>query len=290
MKMDQFPVGLGVQLTHCKAMPSPLGLKERGDYRRPDALDTVGSNGMIYMPGGLFTATFVSNTDSKKWGEAGQIDDSTARLIMPRFYDIPPTQSNSGAAKGPRIYPAIGDRLYIADPDADVHVPFYQRMEYNGQGMPDQTMFPVCQVEFLQDSRGINYYQGADFEIDLKGNIAWIQGGHNPGIDPSTGLGRVYAVRYLYRAYWYISQIPNEIRITNVTENGIRTPERLPYHLIVQREFVYHNINNSSKPITMKQSASPRVVQEQRESITDNGGDIVVNMQDIERAPPLGNT
>lgn len=284
IKMDQFPTGLGVQLIHFKAIPSPIGLKDRGDLRRPDTIDTISSNGMIYKKSGCFTATFVSNNESSRWGEGGMLDDSTARLILPRFYD-----TSTGVANGDRIYPAVGDRLYIADQDADVLVPMYQRMEYQVD-KPDQPQFPVCKVEFLTDSRGIDYIQNVDFKIDVAGNIEWLAGGQRPGIDPETGKGRVYAIRYLYRAYWYVSMIPNEIRITNVTQNGVRTPERLPYHLMIQREFVYHNINNSTKPITMTQNQTNRVVQGPSQSITSDGsvqvnsveGGIQVNMANID--------
>jgi hypothetical protein len=273
--MDQFPTGLGVQLTHFKAIPSPLGLKDRGDFRRPDTIDTIASNGMIYKASGCFTATFVSNSTSPRWGDAGILDDSTARLILPRFYD-----TSTGVANGERIYPAVGDRLYIADKDADVYVPDYHKMEYNVD-QPDQAQYPICKVEFLTDSRGINYVQNVDFKVNKDGLIEWIAGGKNPGIDPETGKGRIYAIRYLYKAHWYIAQIPNEVRITNVTKDGVRTPERLPYHLVVQREYVYFNQNNSSKPITQTQPRSNRVNEAPSQSIT-NDGSVQVNMASID--------
>jgi hypothetical protein len=43
------------------------------------------------------------------------------------------------------------------------------------------------------DSRGVRYTQGVDFNIDNWGNIAWIEGANNPGMDPDTGAGRTYS-------------------------------------------------------------------------------------------------
>jgi hypothetical protein len=99
----------------------------------------------------------------------------------------------------------------------------------------------------LIDSRGVEYQQNIDYTVTRDGNIRWEEGGKNPGIDPLTGKGRIYSVRYLYRAYWYITIILKEVRITNVTSNGARGPQRMPYHAMAQREYMYHNQNRGNK-------------------------------------------
>ena len=45
------------------------------------------SNGFIYKKAGVFTAAMVGNSSRRKLSDGGVMDDSTARLVMPRFYD-----------------------------------------------------------------------------------------------------------------------------------------------------------------------------------------------------------
>lgn len=275
-KQDHFVTSLSVDFIHYKALPSPIGLKDRGDYRRSDSVDTISSNGMIYIKAGCFSAAMVDNSNSQKRSDAGILDYSTSRLIMPRFYNRDGEQSN-----GERIYLAPGDRVYIADPNADVKVPNYHRMEYESD-QDNRPMFPIEKMEFLEDSRGIMYKEGKDFCITSAGNIRWLPNGENPGIDPDTKKGRVYSVRYLYRAFWYIIAIPKEVRVTNVTSGGIRAPERMSYHAVAQREYVYHQVNNSNKPSEVKTEDPKRIVESPRSSLNPNDIQIQVNMSDIE--------
>lgn len=278
---DFFVTSSGISYTHWKAMPSPIGLKDRGDYRR-DGLDVLTANGMLYICAGRFTACETDNTTDKHRSEGGIIDPSTSRLILPRFYDVgPPANANaidtSCVDMGGRIYLAPGDRLYVSDPNANVNVSNYQKMTYEvGPNIP---MFPIVALEVpIIDSRNISYVQGLDFCIDATGNINWLPGGSNPGIDPETGKGRVYSVRYLYKAFHYVISLPKEIRMTNVTTGGVRVPERLAYYAVIQREYVYHS-SNRGDPKNVSQSTTPqRAVQEPLDNIRPQPGTISVDM------------
>lgn len=282
LKQDQFVTSLGVDFIHYKAMPSPIGLKDRGDYRRSDGLDTISSNGMIYFKAGCFTATMVDNSKSSKHTEGGLLDYSTSRLIMPRFYN-----KNDEQANGDRIYIAPGDRVYIADANADVLVPNYQRMDFEAD-QDNRPMFPIVKIEYLEDSRGIVYQENIDFTITCEGNIRWTAGGKNPGIDPDTGKGRIYSVRYLYKAFWYIVAIPKEVRVTNVTTDEVRAPERMAYHAVVQREYIYQQTNRgqnsdgSSLNGDLKTQDKKRIVKAPKKSKSSGSAPIKVNMSDIE--------
>jgi hypothetical protein len=64
-RSDHFVKSMGVNFTHYKAMPSPIGQKDRGDYRRSDGVDTITSNGMIYKCAGKFAATMIDNSTEK---------------------------------------------------------------------------------------------------------------------------------------------------------------------------------------------------------------------------------
>ena len=116
-------------------------------------------------------------------------------------------------------------------------------MQYNPGGL-DRAQFPVESVQHLIDSQKKEYKFGYHFKIQ-DGHIKWIDGKDNPGIDVETGKGRIYSMRYKYNAHWYITEIPNEVRVTQgVDENGKTFPERMQYSAIIQREYVYYNQNN----------------------------------------------
>ncbi len=252
-RLEDFVVGLGVEFLHYKGMVSPIGMKDRGDYRRSDGVDTITSNGMIYSLAGRFTATMTDNSKTRERQSGSVLDASESRLVMPRFYN------NLGLADGNRIYLSPGDRIYVADPTVDVLVSNTQKMDY----LPDQDnvpMFPIVEMETtLVDSRGLEYMEDIDYSITSNGNIRWVTGGRNPGIDPDTRKGRVYSIRYLYSAFWYITILLKEVRVTNVTEGGVRTPSRMPYYAMVQREYIYHEVNRGS-PLNQIKSQDPQRV------------------------------
>lgn len=232
---DQFIKSHGVEFEHWVAIPSPVGLKDRGDYRRSDDYDIITSNGMIYKLAGCFTAAIVSNSKSKRPSAGGVVDYSTARLLIPRFY----TKKNIDDKE--EIHLAPGDRVFIKG--KKTLVSNYQRMQYNPGGL-DRAQFPVESVQHLIDSQKKEYKFGYHFKIQ-DGHIKWIDGKDNPGIDVETGKGRIYSMRYKYNAHWYITEIPNEVRVTQgVDENGKTFPERMQYSAIIQREYVYYNQNN----------------------------------------------
>jgi hypothetical protein len=269
-KNDQFIQSLGVKFTHYRAMPSPIGLKDIGEYRKSETLDTIQENGMIYTKCGEFTATFLSNSKSNQSVDGGIFDQSTARITLPRFYDL-----DSPNHPGDEINLCVGDRIYIKD--MEVKVVNYQRCQYN-PNYSDYLQYPALCVENLIDSRGIEYKEGIHFKLDKNGNIQWKAGANNPGIDPDTGAGRVYSVRYKYNAHWYIVSIPNEIRITNVTEGNTRKPARMPYQAYIQREYVYHQTPRKDNTEPQKQTEPTRIIPEPVQKIPVDNYQVKVNI------------
>jgi hypothetical protein len=231
---------------------------------------------MIYRCAGIFTATMTDNGREQKRSSGGNLDPSESKLVLPRFYN-----SGAGVANGSRIYLMPGDRLYFGDPQADDRVSTAHKMDYQ----PDVDNVPVFPIYSLEeppvDSRGIEYTCGVDFQISAAGNIQWLAGGKNPGIDPNTGKGRIYSIRYLYKAFYYVTALPKEVRITNVTAGGVRSPQRMPYHAIITREYIFHNQNrgdtlNQNKPHD-PQRATPII----EESINPNKFVVPVDMNTI---------
>lgn len=278
-KQDAFVTSLAVDFIHYKAMPSPVGKKDRGDYRRNDGVDTITSNGMVYRCAGIFSATMVDNQRNQKKADISTLDPSKSRLILPRFYNKDGFKGDQ--SDGKRIYLAPGDRVYIADPKADVKVANYQEVDYE-EGIDNEIMFPIVELDGpIIDSRNIEYVPNVDFLVTCEGNIRWLPGGKNPGIDPTTGKGRVYSIRYLYKAFWYVTEIPKEVRVTNVTTGGTRSPERMAYHAVITREYIYHNQNKGDATNQLKSKDPKREQSPPVQSITPNKFVIPVDMSAI---------
>jgi hypothetical protein len=275
-RLDNFVTSLGVEYIHYKGMPSPIGKNDRGDFRRNDGVDTITSNGMIYIASGKFTATMTDNTRNRKTGESSILDPSESRLVLPRFYN------KNGIADGDRIYLLPGDRIYVADKNVDVEVSNTHEMDYE-PGVDNVPMFHIAKLELpIVDSRNIYYKECVDFIITQNGDIRWLPEGKNPGIDPNTGKGRVYTVRYRYKAYWYIGSLIKELRVTNITdENGVRSPERMSYHTVAVREYVFHSQNKGSQSNQLKSSTPDRADKAPIQSIKPNKNDILVDMSGI---------
>jgi len=156
----------------------------------------------------------------------------------------------------------------------------YQKMTY--EVGPNVPMYPIIELEIpIVDNKNTQYIQGVDYCVSGDGNINWMDGGKNPGFDPQTGKGNIYSVRYLYKAFHYVIEIPKEVRMSNVTEGGARVPERMAYYAIIQREYIYHS-QNRPDPKNQSQSATPqRAVQEPLDSIKPGPGSINVDMISI---------
>jgi hypothetical protein len=273
VKNDNFVKSLGVKFLHYRAIPSPIGLNDIGEYRRSQALDDIQENGFVYRACGEFTAAFVSNSSNTKTVEGGMYNQSNARIVMPRFYD-----SDSSSHPNEEINVAVGDRIYIKD--LEVKVVNYQRVEHN-PNFSDYLQYPALCVEFLMDSRGMEYQEGVHFNLDKNGNIQWKTGSKNPGIDPDTGKGRIYSVRYKYNAHYYVASIPNEIRITNVTIGNIRQPTRMPYHIQVQREYVYHTTPRKDDSENPRQTEPSRKISKPIQKLPVDSYQVRVNIGDF---------
>ena len=178
---EQFGNDKGIILEHWAAIPSTIGQKDRGDLRRPDSLDTVSENGFIYKKIGEFVGTILGNSKKNSHGEGGIIDQSTARLMMPKYY-----AESCGNNKEIALLP--GDRLYAKQ--IELKVPNYQKVEFKPKST-DTLQFPAKCVVFLKDSNNIEYTEGVEFMITDDGDIKWISGKSNPGIDPETGGGNL---------------------------------------------------------------------------------------------------
>jgi hypothetical protein len=89
-------------------------------------------------------------------------------------------------------------------------------------------------------------------------------------------------MRYKYNAHWYITEIPNEVRVIQGTnENGDRVPQRMPYSAVIQREYVYYNQNNDANKDHGREKLVRDAEEPKQEISTPSDYEIKVDMDDI---------
>lgn len=250
----------GATFIHWRAMRCPIGLIDKYDVRKPDAACTSNSgcklncsNGFLYTKAGLITGVFLSNPLRERDEDNGYMQESSAQFTIETTYDD----------SDERIYIARYDRLYICE--EDVTVQHWELVEAHATGL-DRLSFSAIEVIDVVDNRGISYSPG-DYSVE-KGKIRWLSQ-NQPGQDIASGKGRIYSVRYSYRPYWYVKDMPHEIRISQTNEETglgevIRNVKRLPQTLMLQRE---HVLEKDTKSEDQTDNTSPRMAPEGR-----NGG------------------
>jgi hypothetical protein len=234
----------GVQFIHYRGMRSPGGLVDKYDSRRPEEDHVGGSNGFVYTKAGQFTGLMIGNSKNQKGTPQGLLDMANCQMTSPKTYDC-----------GKLIYLAPFDRLYLAE--TSVLVVHWQLVEPHPTGT-DKLRFQAIEVQDLIDSDGVRYTT-SDYCVTHNGQIKWLTQ-KRPGMNPDTGKGKVYTVRYLYRPYWYIDRLVHEIRMTQ-QENpltGERTTIRMPQTASLQREYVFENEEQDSQlPDSPRQAPVP---------------------------------
>jgi hypothetical protein len=216
----------GVRFIHYRGMRNPVGLVDKYDSRRPDDDHSGASNGLIYTKAGCLTALFTGNSKDVRAMDGGQLNSANAQITPARHYDCTTNP----------VYLASMDRLYLEE--ESVLVTHQQLVEANDSN-DDKLKFPAVEVLDLVDASNNRYQQGADFELRA-GKIHWCTQ-RRPGITVESGVGKVYAVRYMYRPYWYIDRLMHEIRVAQSEHpiTGTRTTTRMPQSALIQREYLF---------------------------------------------------
>lgn len=195
--LNTFVEGNGPIFLHYKAIPAVMGQVEKASIRTPDGMSGEISNGFIYRFAGEFKGTFTSAPQALQITDVGFVDGSTAQLILPLTY----------LDQNEPLYVAPYDKFYIKD--LATLTTTSEKVEAHISGV-DRLNFPAIYVEYLFDSRGIEYFANQDFTIQ-NGNIVWT--GKRPEFDASTGLGTIYSVRYRHLPFYYVERLLHEIRI-----------------------------------------------------------------------------
>jgi len=227
---DAFDVaisGHGIHFLHYRAMRCPIGMTSTTDIRKSHDNHAGCSHGFIYTLGGQITAVFTGNQSSDRQVAPGFVNEGSAQLTTPRFYNETQTP----------FYATKYDRLYLMEPG--IFVTNWELFECSVSGR-DRVSFPIEFVIDLVDSDGNRYHLGVDFAID-RGAIVW-GSGRRPLAPISGEKGQVCAVRYLYRPYWYVTHLIHEVRVARgEMVDGSSAVQRMPMSLAIQREYLFES-------------------------------------------------
>jgi len=243
-KLDSTIRSHGIRFVHYRALWNPTGLIDKNDSRRPDVeIDSESINGMTYVKAGSFLGLLLGNTKETRALEGGTLNSARAQMTPQRFYECERNQEPE------RIYVAPYDRFYLSD--ENILVVRHELATAHETGI-DRLNFPVVQVQVVVDSNGIQYGP-SDYQIE-EGCLRWV--GRRPGVNPNTGHGLVYSIRYLYRPHWYCDRLLHELRLAQHEDLSGKSTILMPQSCIVLREYVaLSKQKNPDKPDQMSINA-----------------------------------
>lgn len=249
-RFDELLRGQGVEIEIFSSTICPIDATTPDDSRHEGHGNC--SNGFLYRCEGRVLAAFVGNSGNPNFEGYGIERDAVAYMTVPRFYDNPP---NKPVVLG-HYY-----RIYLAD--CETPVVNSEKVEHSLTGS-DRLAYPAMEILRCIDNRGKEYAQGSDFNL-VQGNIVWAPN-RAPGFNVDLNKGEVFSVLYTYKPFFYVKHIPHEIRVTRVVDDasGEEKLVRMPYQLVLEREWAFHNQNrvpegqSGSTPPTARTLPAPR--------------------------------
>lgn len=234
-ELDELVHNHGVRLVHYKGLACPIGMNDPDDVRIPHSDHSQCSNGFIYQKAGILRAAFIGNNNQNFQVDFGTIWSAQANVILDRFYEEADGNSNPGDSVP--VIAAHFDRLYLFE--ESILVPAWERFQAS-QSNIQRLRYPVKTVEFFLDSKGTQYLQGIDFDVDSRGWLVWRQGRPRPFYDMNAQLGQVCSIRYLYRPYWYIHDLPHDLRVVEEENDyGDQQTVRMFQSAVLHREYFH---------------------------------------------------
>jgi hypothetical protein len=154
-------------------------------------------------------------------------------VVLPRFYDDQPAV---------RVDIMYADRMYLKEESITVTTEFTFAAHITGV---DRLNYPIVKVIDLVDSNG-KRYGCDDFEVRA-GQIHW-HDGKGPGVDPDSGKGVVCTARFAYRPFWYVNNLPHEVRVAQIEDEYFnRTTQQMPRQAVLQREYHYEKAQRDAE-------------------------------------------
>ena len=149
----------GVSWKHYAAVPCPGSVSDRASNRSKHQ-DHSCQNGFYYVGGKCFTGVLTNNPAERSNRPEGQLDVSTAVILLPRYYDCPDPEVQAPE----QMYFNAYDRIDLNNDDPSTYVTYFEVIETSQTGI-DRTRFPICQIMSIIDAYGNQYTPGVDFQI-----------------------------------------------------------------------------------------------------------------------------
>ncbi len=236
----------GVQMVHYRGMRCPVGMIDQFDSRRPHDDHSGCSGGFLYRKAGIVTTLFTNSGSKYNQEDIGLLDGSSVNATTPRYYD----DTNEP------VEIVNYDRFYMLE--EAITVPTWQLVEAHITGK-DKLDFPAVKVSDIVDATGKVYTQ-TDFDVDSSGQIVW-KPGSGPGFNVAEEKGVIYSIRYTYRPYYYVAQLPHQVRPVQVETLLERKVMLAPHEMRLQREYIARkeaNDDQAPDPKSQRQVLSPR--------------------------------
>lgn len=210
---NNFISGLGIIFNHYKAIPNPVYEANIGDMRRtfPEEFNQDPNNpqfdfvedGFLYKYAGQVWGIMQGN--NKRFADlAGSLYAKAGAFVtFNRYYRG--TDEYASFAEYDKLIPCVSGKEFFS-----VN---WEKLTSNNTGI-NRLQFPACEVEYLVDNRGVEYFANKDFALE-NGYIKWLSlsNSNRPGIDPATGRGRVVSIRYKYKPTFYVQFLAHDMRI-----------------------------------------------------------------------------
>lgn len=227
----------GILMMHYMAVPDVINQKVAGDLRAnfgqennsqfENRDDLHRENGFIYIKQKPIHVVFTSNSKNLQYTPAGLYNDSGAYATINRHYSTTNETANISEY----------DKLIPCEPSCETFSVNWQKFQHNPTGV-DRLQYPATQVLYMIDSDGVTYTQDIDFNLQA-GVIRWI-GGNRPGMDSTTNQGKMVAIRYTYKPYFYIKTVMHDFRsVPTLDEYGNSRTRRGPMQALLQADWVW---------------------------------------------------
>jgi len=220
---DVFIRSQGARLVHWRAMPCPVGMTDRWDARRTHPDHSGCSNGHIYTRAGVITCLFGNGAPNKmEQNDIGVLNGSTVKVTAPFTYDD---------SEETMVDVMPFDRFYLDE--ERILVPHAQRVEHH-MTMRDRLQFQAVEVIDIVDANNVRHNK-SEYDI-VDGQIVWKQ---SLGYDLVAKKGTIYAIRYMYRPYWYVKDMQYQVRVAQVETIDGRVAKRWPQEWTMTREYIF---------------------------------------------------
>lgn len=224
---DQLINNRGIRFLHKRATPCPNMKSLDASNHMPNCPHCDG-NGFLYYAAREIIGVFSGNSLDKIYEAQGVWEVGSAVITFPAEYD-----------DGTQADFLQFDRLEVAD----FEVRLWELKEYEPTSNGRQRLrYPITDqgIDYMSsvDDAGtlVVYEDGVHFTI-VDGEILW-DSAYIPSYNITEQRGEVLTISYYAKPVFNVVQLMHEMRVTQEMVNGSKIAIRLPYNVLVKRDFL----------------------------------------------------